>query len=219
MPILMTGCFDKSDHIVSDQYKLLKIYTYEDGIDPRLDNNDNVMAKLHSNMLVNELDGNWIRNAELRQFLSINLERINTKRMEMWKERAANLILEMDVRANQKNWFWKDSRLIITLPAWHSAIKEHLANRVVEYVICYQHPKIAIESMKSLKKKGVWGFKSIRSDKQFYEIYHLYFESLLLWLKTKDDIQIRGIAVDSDEVLFNLPEFSLYNKLRDRFNE
>ena len=121
MPVLMTGCFDDSDGFIMERYKIRGLYVYEDGFDPLWKNNDNRLAVFHSDMLLKEYHTWWTNLDLITQTLN---PQFALGSVSHWKERAVNLMTDMDKKADGKDWLWKDTRLMVTIPLWDKAVRE-----------------------------------------------------------------------------------------------
>ena len=194
MPIVIAGAFRNGTTLTA---KLLHdVIGCYGGSKKELqpENLEHRRARQLSNMLINYYGGHWIKPNKLPEFTGKFDIESQMKQLSFWFYLATLYDARMRKESNGIQYFWKDTRLPLTLPAWHQVIDNP------KYLIPYRRPRYAVDSMHRLIGKN-YGFEHAPSYQSALYVWETYYTQLLDYLGKHPEIPVMGI--DYEEWMFD----------------
>lgn len=211
MPVMIAGAFRNGTTLTAKV--LYDIAGYYGGHPKQLQrvNLEHRPVRKLSNDFLEAHGGHWIDPKRVASFTENNpaSKEWSVSNLEQeWVRRVKYIARKFTEDAPDERWFWKDTRLPITLPAWNLLVPQ------CKIIVPYRRPDHAVSSMLKLVGR-VRGFELASTEELALQVWQCYYGYLLDWLGLNPDINVIGI--DYSEWFFGFD--NLHNKLEEFLEE
>lgn len=148
-----------------------------------------------SNQLLEERGGHWINPDKMAAFVATQPVNGDWNVSDGWVRRAEYTVSQMTKQSEDDRWFWKDTRLPVTIPVWHKLMPPE-----TKYVVAYRRPDHAVISMhRHIRKAPV--FQLADTVQKALYAWETSYNRLLAWMDENPDFN--AVGVDYEEWFFS----------------